>query len=302
MPAKNEPLDATIDIVTPENIAFHYRIAGPFRRLPALLLDYFLRIAFFALLWFLYIIISILTLMLVPQLRTFFSTIAAGGVALLVVLWFVTDWFYGGFFETVWNGQTPGKRLLGIRVVTTSGQPINGLQAVLRNVLRYADLMPLLSLQIFNPLLDRDVAEGGLPALNVFPTLLFGLFAMLLTKRYQRLGDLVCGTMVILEEKSWLSGVAKLEDPRAPQLAAYLPNDFVVSRTLARTLAMYVDRRRFFTDARRRDIAKHLADPLLRLFGLPLDTSHDLLLCALYYRTFIADRGDNARPLRLTEN
>jgi hypothetical protein len=37
-------------------------------------------------------------------------------------------------------------------------------------------------------------------------------------------------------------------------------------------------------------VARHLADPLLRLFQLPPDTSHDLLLCALYYRTFVAQQ------------
>jgi len=59
----------------------------------------------------------------------------AGGVGLSVILvaWFGLSWFYGGFFETVWNGQTPGKRLLGLRVLTVEGQPINALQAVLRN-------------------------------------------------------------------------------------------------------------------------------------------------------------------------
>jgi hypothetical protein len=68
----------------------------------------------------------------------------------------------------------------------------------------------------------------------------------------------------------------------------------LVSRSLARTLSAYVDRRRFFTPPRRREIAKHLGEPLLRRLGLPADTSHDLLLCALYYRTFIADRADEA--------
>jgi hypothetical protein len=111
-------------------------------------------------------------------------------------------------------------------------------------------------------------------------------------RRYQRLGDLVCGTMVVVEERSWLFGVAKIEDPRTEQLAALLPANFKVSRSLARALATYVERRRFFAPARRREIARHIGDPLLERFHLPRDTSHDLLLCALYYRTFIADRGD----------
>jgi len=91
--------------------------------------------------------------------------------------------------------------------------------------------------------------------------------------------------------------VARLEDPRAIQLAAYLPPNFVVSRSLAKSLATYVERRRFFTPPRRREVARHLAIPLLERFGLPPDTSYDLLLCALYYRTFIADRSQDERHL-----
>jgi hypothetical protein len=124
-----------------------------------------------------------------------------------------------------------------------------------------------------------------------------GILAMTMNRRYQRLGDLVAGTIVVVEERRWLTGVAKLDDPRAIQLAAYLPPNFVVSRTLAKALATYVERRRFFTPPRRREVARHLAEPLLERFGLPTDTSYDLLLCALYYRTFIADRSQDERLL-----
>ena len=87
--------------------------------------------------------------------------------------------------------------------------------------------------------------------------------------------------------------MARLEDPRAAQLAGYIPLDFRVSRSLARALAAYVDRRRFFCPPRRREVARHLAQPLLERFGFPPDTSYDLLLCALYYRTFVADRSQD---------
>jgi hypothetical protein len=179
------------------------------------------------------------------------------------------DWFYGVLFETFLNGQTPGKYVLGLRVLSENGQPINGMQAALRNLFRAADLF-----------------------LGVV-----GLSVMALNCRYQRLGDLVAGTIEVVEERQWLTGVAKLDDPRAIQLAAYLPPNFVVSRSMARTLATYVERRRFFTPPRRREVARHLAEPLLAKFGLPGDTSYDLLLCALFYRTFIADRSQDERML-----
>ncbi len=256
MPLNNPPLDATIHVVTPENIAFEYRLAGPFRRLPAFLLDFCIGTVIF------------LGLVMAISLTV---SIASGSLAaaMVMLLFFVVWWFYGVLFETFMNGQTPGKHVLGLRVLTDAGQPINGMQATLRNLLRAADLL--------------------------FP--LLGLLVMALNRKYQRLGDLVAGTIVVVEERQWLTGVARLEDPRAIQLAAYLPPNFVVSRSLAKSLATYVERRRFFTPPRRREVARHLAIPLLDRFGLPPDTSYDLLLCALYYRTFIADRSQDERLL-----
>jgi uncharacterized RDD family membrane protein YckC len=256
MGRKDQPLDSTIDVVTPENIAFEYRLAGPFRRLPAYLLDICLKFG---------------VLLLLSALVGWTVGMASSGLAMFIifVMYFVIAWFYGVLFETFCNGQTPGKRILGLRALSDNGQPIDGMQATLRNLLRVADL--------FAPLVAIAVST--------------------LNRRYQRLGDLVAGSIVIVEERQWLTGVAKLEDPRAIQLAAYLPPNFVVSRSLAKALATYVERRRFFTPPRRREVARHLAVPLLERFGLPADTSYDLLLCALYYRTFIADRSQDERLL-----
>jgi uncharacterized RDD family membrane protein YckC len=251
---KDQPLDATLHVVTPENIAFEYRLAGPFRRLPALLLDYCIRGAVLLALGYL----LMLTLGWVsPGLAVF----------VFLVSMLVIEWFYGAIFETFMNGQTPGKYVMGLRVLSESGEPIDGMQAVLRNLLRWADLF-----------------------LGIV-----GLGVMTMNRKYQRLGDLVAGTIVVVEERQWLTGVAKLDDPRAIQLAAYLPPNFVVTRRMAKALATYVERRRFFTPPRRREVARHLAEPLLDRFGLPADTSYDLVLCALYYRTFIADRSQDER-------
>lgn len=267
-------LDTTIDVVTPENISFEYRVAGPFRRWPAYLLDLCIRVGVFMILFFILAFVGAFT--------------GAGGLiaAILIISFFLLEWFYGGFFEAYWNGQTPGKWVMGIRVLTTDGQPINGLQAVLRNFLRVVDMYPLLSVQVI-----------GIPVpWYALPTYVVGLAAMTCNRRFQRMGDMVCGTMVVVEERRWLTGVAKLEDPRVAKLAEYLPTDFRVSRSLARTLATYVERRRFFSLARRSEVARHLGDPLLERFGFRKDTSCDLLLCALYHRTFIADRPDEDEP------
>jgi hypothetical protein len=195
-------------------------------------------------------------------------TLINGGLAtgVMMVLFFLLYWFFFGVQEAYFNGRTLGKSVLGLRVLTVDGQPINGLQAIMRSFLRLPTFML--------PLLD--------------------LVTMSLNDKFQRLGDWVCGTVVVVEERTWLFGVAKLDDPRAVQLADYIPPQFEVRKSLAKALSTYVERRKFFSPPRRREVARHVAEPLLREFGMPADTSYDLLLCALYHRAFIADRGNDA--------
>ncbi len=261
--SSSDQLDSAIEIVTPENIAFRYELAGPFRRLPAFAIDFALRLGF----W------------IAVMIALSFAGVGQIGFGILLLLWFVLEWFYGGLFETYWNGQTPGKRLIGIRVLTVDGQPINGIQAVMRNILRFADLMPTFPL----------AALVGEPVPMGIPTGMIGLITPMMNQRYQRLGDIVCGTMVVIEDRSWLFEVTTLDDPRAAQLAEYIPASFQVNRQLSRAIATYVERRRYFIPTRRREIAKHVAKPLLERFHLPSDTSYDLMICALYYRVFVAD-------------
>jgi uncharacterized RDD family membrane protein YckC len=253
-------LDSRIEIVTPENIAFHYVLAGPFRRLPAYLID---------------CAICVGVLLVGLFLLSLFAAIGGPtglGAGLWLLAAFVISWFYFGLFETFWNGQTPGKRLTGLRVLSTDGQPVNAMQAVLRNVLRAVDSMPLLGPD-----------EIGIPLYMV------GLIAMASNNRYQRLGDLACRTIVVVERRSKLRGIAPVQHPEVIRFAQYLPRSFVVHRELAHALSVYVSRRERLSPARRYEIARTLSEPLVERFGLPADTNPDLLLCALYYRTFIGE-------------
>lgn len=275
MPSDQPQIDSAIDIKTAENIAFAYRTAGPLRRGVAYGIDFVIRIAVFVAVGIVLGVFGIFTGGALSGLLTF----------IFLLVWFVTECFYGALFETFMNGQTPGKWILGVRVVTRDGQPINGMQAVLRNLFRWVDMAPPVYFW-FEP------AQQYIPW-NI--TCLVALITMSIDPRFRRLGDLVAGTMVVVNERNWLIGMAKLDDPRAMKLAAYIPADFEVSRAMGQSLAAYVERRRFFSEARRREIARYLGSPLVRLFGFPSDTSHDLLLCALYYRKFVADAGQEGR-------
>jgi uncharacterized RDD family membrane protein YckC len=273
LPKPPNQLDSRIEIVTPENIAFKYRVAGPFRRLPAYLIDILIRTG----------------VMLVAgyALMVVFHGAALVGIGIGLVIWFFLSWLYGGIFETYWNGQTPGKKAMGLRVVSIDGQPINALQAVMRNVLRAADALPVITMP----------ANSFLPGLQ-FPLFQLGLLAPAFNERCQRLGDMACGTMVVVEESPRLYGVAKVSEPEAIRLADLIPVNFEPSRSLARALSVYVERRGGFALGRRAEIARHLGEPLRERFNLPQQTSHDLLLCAVYYRAFVASRPGERKEAR----
>jgi hypothetical protein len=174
----------------------------------------------------------------------------------------------------VFNGQTPGKRVLRLRVLTVEGHPIAGWQAILRNFLRAADALPMVPV----------------------PTYLVGLATATMNDRYQRLGDIAAGTMVVVERRRRDHGVARVDDPEAIALAAALPADLRIDRHLAQALSTYVERRGGLGAARRDEIAAHLARPFIARNALSPDLPPDALLAALYYRAFIADRPDETGP------
>ena len=94
-------------------------------------------------------------------------------MAILVLGLFVIYYVYFAVFESLWNGQTPGKRMIGLRVIHASGRPISALEAILRNIVRIADQLP------------------GIYAV--------GIVCVFFTERSQRLGDLAAGTVVVHE-------------------------------------------------------------------------------------------------------
>ena len=71
---------------------------------------------------------------------------AEAQVALALIAAFIVLWGYFIWFETVWNGQTPGKRQMGLRVVRDGGYPINIYAAIVRNLIRLMDGMPIVAL------------------------------------------------------------------------------------------------------------------------------------------------------------
>lgn len=243
------PLDTTIRLVTPERIVFEYPLAGPFRRLFAYLIDLALLVA----------------LVIVAALLFWALSLGSiSGLGPIFVAYFVLTWGYGASCEAFFNGRTLGKRALSIRVVSEQGVPITGAQAVLRNLV------------------------GAVDGFWAFFYLL-GLTSMLLTKRFQRLGDLAAGTMVVVERRQRRAGVVRVREPAVDAVLPWLPLRIAAGQDLSRALSDYVKRRGRFSPPLREEMAAPLARPLRARFGLPAGASADAVLCAVYHRVFLGE-------------
>lgn len=273
MPRKTQPekLDCYTQVVTPENIQFEYALAGPFQRLLAYIADILIwNVTFWGFAFAMMLIVAMLRLPSLAELGLFVGFIT----------YFLMSWFYGVFFETYYNGRTPGKALFKLRTISIDGRPVNGMQAGLRNLLRLADINVMISLQV----LGEDA-----PMYSAFPTLIVGFVTMVVNSRMQRVGDLAAGTMVISESRKYSPWNLQPDDLRAFGLAELIPHTFEVSSSLAQTVGLYMENRKRLGLARREEIAGKIAKPLIRKFELMPNTGCDLLMCAMYVRIFLSE-------------
>jgi uncharacterized RDD family membrane protein YckC len=155
-------------IDTPEQIALELPLAGIGSRFLALAIDTLIQSAFYLITAFIFIF----TLPLGSSVFMFLPKLL--GPALAVFILFAVYWGYFAFFESIWSGQTPGKRYAGIRVIKESGRPINTFEAIARNLMRAVD---------------------GLPGIYGV-----GLVCMMCNQQSRRLGDFVAGTVVVHEK------------------------------------------------------------------------------------------------------
>jgi uncharacterized RDD family membrane protein YckC len=244
-----EPIDTTVRLVTPERVEFRYTLAGPFRRALSYLID----------------VLVLFLLGTVGVIASLALTLGSpSGVGPIFAILFVLTWGYGAFCEGMFNGQTVGKKALGIRVMTVEGVPITGTQAALRNLI--------------------GAVDGPFPFLYMV-----GLTSMVLTSRFQRLGDLAAGTMVVVEESRLGSRVPRVEAGAVGNLLVLLPLRVSAGSEMARALSDYVRHRIRFGRDRREEIAHHLARPLRERYSLPPNASSDAVLCAFYHRLFLGE-------------
>lgn len=115
------------------------------------------------------------------------------GMGIVLIAWFLLEWFYPVFFEIYNKGQTPGKKTMGLAVVNDDLTPIGWGTSIIRNLLRWSDFFPLLYTA--------------------------GLATMACSKYFQRLGDMAAGTLVIYRQNDNSPPPLTEVRPQAPPLA-----------------------------------------------------------------------------------
>ncbi|OWK42239.1 RDD family protein [Fimbriiglobus ruber] len=187
-------------IETPEQIGVDLELSGLGSRFVAQIIDWFWKILFTLLLALVCgVAASLLGKVDLPDDPSVLLISVA--VSLIYILWLGA----GIYCETMWNGQTPGKRFAGIRVIRQGGGPIDARSACVRNFLAVADFLP--------------------------GFYLLGALLILLTSNRQRLGDLAAGTIVVRERSA---GAAPDEDEH---LMAHASDAFRFSPTHLKALA-----------------------------------------------------------------
>ncbi|MCY7284507.1 MAG: RDD family protein [Cyanobacteria bacterium CAN_BIN43] len=246
-----------VTLLTPESVELEFILAGIGNRALALLIDNLLVLLGISFFWFFGTLFA-----------TQLVTVLSPDRYAVAVLWLVAIAFLGTFlisagyfvlFETLRQGQTPGKRFAQIRVIRDDGRPVGLTQAVLRALLR--------------PIDDTFFIVGAV--------------LILFDQNEKRLGDLVAGTLVIQEERMSTKRSIALSDsaqslarqlPALSDITQLQPDDFAVVRE-------FLQRRDFLTAKARTDLSMNLARQtrtLVHLETIPAGVTSDQFLEAIY--------------------
>lgn len=230
-----------LGVDTPENVTFGYHVAGIGSRFLAALVDTPIIIV-------LQVLVTLAVLLLTGIVfddMSDMSQLWIWVVAALGLVAFAFLWGYYILFEMLWNGQSPGKRLVGIRVMRTDGTPITLSEAIIRNLVRLIDFLP---------------AYYGV-----------GVVTMFLDEQSRRLGDLAAGTIVI-RDRSPVALENVVLKPRLPDQGQALSPatlDLPIEQLTGRDIQIveeYLLRRADFSN--RSDLASRLVRALFERMDL----------------------------------
>jgi uncharacterized RDD family membrane protein YckC len=245
-----------INLQTPESVELEFTLAGIGNRSFALLIDYIIFGLTILLVW---LISAFLAFELVPNLigNGFSDRLAQWIWAIQSMTTFA---IYVGYFvvlETLWQGQTPGKKWTKIRVICDNGKSERLPQALLRALLRPVD----------------DI-------------LFIGVFFIVFTQQEKRLGDMLAGTIVVQEEVSKLTQVEISSE--AKNLAAQLRIEAEIDNLLPEdfaTIRDFLQRRKNIMLEYQHQLSRKLAEQvrdIIRLDNPPEGYSNNQFLEAAY--------------------
>lgn len=201
-----ESQDTRYRVETPEQLGLEYDIAGLGTRLMAAIVD----MIFLGLIGGLALCLGVFGLTAVFASISDESTANAIALAIVALIFFFVLWGYYVLFETIWHGQSPGKRWTGLRVIQDGGYPIGFSHAAIRNIVRIADFLPFLYI--------------------------IGAIVMLVDSRSRRLGDLVAGTIVVKEQQEIsLASIGSDQPTPAPWPAEAVGASFTATQSGAFT-------------------------------------------------------------------
>ncbi|MGE8361211.1 RDD family protein [Pseudomonas sp.] len=203
-------LDTRYHVETPEGIDLILRPAGLVPRALAFAIDLVIRGLFLLLVY------------------VALGSLGQFGMGLATILLFLVTWWYMVLFEVLNQGRSPGKQLLGLRVVHDDGTPIGWAASLTRNLLRFVDILPF--------------------------AYTLGIISCLNHRAFKRLGDIAAGTLVVYRDTT--PGTPTLPD------AEPLRAPFVLSLAEQRALMGFAERAEQLSAARRTELAGILAEPL----------------------------------------
>jgi len=260
----------TITIRTPESVELEFILAGIGSRAVALLVDYVILGLGLVVIAIVYSFLMFQAISIGETLPFDTTFVRLWIVAISVLLSFALYIGYFVIFETLWYGQTPGKRYTKIRVIRDDGQPERLPQATLRSLLRPVD-----------------------------DTLFIGFFCILLNQQEKRIGDWLAGTLVVQNDPNIVG--QKIQVPERAQaigqdLTALVnftnlsPDDFA-------TIRDFLQRRPTLSVKAREQVSDQLAHRFreqLELNSLPTEMTTLTFLEALYWG--YQQQKDNERP------
>ncbi len=242
--------EETLIIETPERVPLAFALASIGNRFLAVAIDHTIQYVAIFVVAYAFLSVSGFTDDYAKTGATsFFSEMPKWTIALMIIALFLIFAGYFIFFEWLWSGQTPGKRLLKLRVIREDGRPITLWEAMARNLLRIFDAVPGLVLPVYS----------------------IGLMAIFMNRRDQRIGDVFAGTVVVRErageaptfDETFADPIADAALRRVNQPVGFLADVSLITEPEIEVVESFLRRRWDLNERQRVWMAWRVALPLM---------------------------------------